>query len=260
MENDRKIINSDEHLTFSKSPNWLMRRQELNPGDKLVYIRLRQCGYATGQYWASQEFLSWECGISLKTVKRSLLKLESFGLISRKRNGKKMFNTYFFHEHEWMTNDNRYHKEEKSDGSNCPITQSDRSNWPVVIGQIDPSIYIDKYDNISNHITSEVDQIFTYWKTKTNHPKSKLDAKRKRSIENALKKYSASEIKDAIDGVMLSEFHVSKGFTDIELICRNATKTDHFIQISKNPGLGKPKSKFSGYMSAMRAAMENLDD
>lgn len=149
MQNDRPTINSDiDHLQFSIAPKWLMRRKELSPFDKLVYIRLRNCTHKMGDYWVSQEYLSYECGISLKSVKRSIETLIEVGLISKIQHGKKMFNSYLCHQHEWMTDDNRY---EKSEGSDRPITQSDRSDRPLVTGQIDLSIYKEqnKKQNIS---------------------------------------------------------------------------------------------------------------
>lgn len=95
----------------------------------------------------------------------------------------------------------------------------------------------------SNINTCEVVEIFDYWKLKSNHPNSKLDQKRKSAIERALKNYSLEEIKNAIDGCLSSEYNRQNGFDDIELICRNSSKTDRYIKIYKNPQLGKDNKK-----------------
>jgi len=150
MTNNREVLNGDDHLSFAKSPNWLMRRKEINSNDKMVYIRLRQCGIKSGQYWASQEYLASECGLSVRTVKRSIKSLSDAGLISRKRHGKKMYNSYYFHVHEWM----EYTKEVKCQSGTSQENrgQSGTSEVPIcplVKCQSDTSIYIDKKEQIS---------------------------------------------------------------------------------------------------------------
>lgn len=138
MSNTRPIINSDiDHLEFSIAPKWLMRLTELSPVDKIVYIRLRNCTFKMGEYWVSQDYLAHECGVSISSVKRAIEALIKFGLISKNQNGKKMFNSYICHQHECMSDQNKF----KSDGSNRAVTQSDSSDRAVVIGQVELSIY-----------------------------------------------------------------------------------------------------------------------
>lgn len=151
IENIRPVINSDiDHLEFSLAPKWLLRRKEINANDKLIYIRIRNCTSTMGEYFISHEYLVHECGIPLATVKRSINRLISFGLISKKRHGKKMFNGYQIHQHEWMSDDNKF---AKSDSSKRPITESDSSKRAVVIAQNEPSIY--KEQNKKQNILSD---------------------------------------------------------------------------------------------------------
>lgn len=107
--------------------------------------------------------------------------------------------------------------------------------------------------------TCEVEEVFDYWKAKSNRPRSKLDQKRKTTIEKALKNYSVSDLKDAIDGCLSSQYNIDNGFDDIELICRNASKTERYIKIAKNPQLGKKHTKGSAFMEAMRKIAESDD-
>lgn len=156
QENNRPHMHGDEYLPYSKIPNWLMQRPELSSNDKIIYARLRSAGMKSDQYWASQDYLAHECGFSVDSVQRSLRNLEKFGLISRKRNGKKMYNSYFFHIHEWMDDYKIFNKDEKSDTANTRITQSDTANTRMVIPQIRGSIFKDKKENKSKYICSNV--------------------------------------------------------------------------------------------------------
>ncbi|HHB1511176.1 TPA: DUF1376 domain-containing protein, partial [Acinetobacter baumannii] len=60
-----------------------------------------------------------------------------------------------------------------------------------------------------------------------------LDNKRKTKIQARLKEgYTVQDIKLAITNCSKSEYHLQNNFTDIELICREATKLDRFIGMS----------------------------
>lgn len=165
MSNIRPILLCEDHLEYSKAYKWLIRRTELNSNDKIVYTRLRNCTYEMGEYWVSQEYLSHECGFSVDTVQRALKKLEKLGLISKIQHGKKMFNSYQCHIHEWMTDENKFKKSEgselpilESDTANPRITNSDTADPRVVTPQIRGSIYKEqnKEQNISS-IFSEIE-------------------------------------------------------------------------------------------------------
>ncbi len=73
-----------------------------------------------------------------------------------------------------------------------------------------------------------------------NHPKAKLDTKRRRIIKKALENYSITDLKKAIDGCVKSDFHRGqnkqhKCFDDIELILRDSSKIEQFIGYADNP-------------------------
>lgn len=194
MSNNRKVMCGDDHLQYAKSPNWLMRRTELNSNDKIVYIRLRQCGISSGQYWASQDYLAHECGFSVDTVQRSLRKLEKVGLISREQHGKKMFNSYFFYEHEWMTDDNKY---EKSDTATARITQSDTATARIVTPQRRGSIYIDKREYKSINIVEKMFlEIWELYPTKESNSSKKKSRQKFEQIKNL-----ESEFPKIVEGI-----------------------------------------------------------
>lgn len=57
-----------------------------------------------------------------------------------------------------------------------------------------------------------------------------LDAKRRSKIRARLKeKFSVEDIKQAIDGLWASEWHVEKRHYDIELVCRDAAHVEKFM-------------------------------
>ncbi|WP_407493696.1 DUF1376 domain-containing protein [Acinetobacter baumannii] len=80
----------------------------------------------------------------------------------------------------------------------------------------------------------EIQEIFEFWKTTFNkNSRTVLDNKRKTKIQARLKEgYTVQDIKLAITNCSKSEYHLQNNFTDIELICREATKLDRFIGMS----------------------------
>lgn len=83
---------------------------------------------------------------------------------------------------------------------------------------------------------SEVQQVFDYWVEKTwggKGPTPKLTDKRRRKIKQALTLYDLQTCRDAIDGIMLSDFHAGfnargQKYLDIELILRDAEHIERF--------------------------------
>lgn len=79
-----------------------------------------------------------------------------------------------------------------------------------------------------------VSEVFDHWRVKMSSPRSKLDSNRNRLITNALKNYSAEDLKQAIDGCAGSPFHMGVNdqktkYNGLDLILRNAEKIDGFM-------------------------------
>lgn len=156
-------LNNVFQHTYFKAYNWLWRRSEIDIYAKAVYGRLMQCGYKTGKFWASQQFIAKELCISKITVIRSLKKLQEVGLIRIQRNGKKMFNNYEILFHGWMdkefieesiTENESTNNEQnaESEVTNRHITaEGEVSNRYQVKYPIDTSILIDKSEKISSN-------------------------------------------------------------------------------------------------------------
>ena len=86
-------------------------------------------------------------------------------------------------------------------------------------------------ETIKENLKDNTSCVFEFWKTtfgKTDQVK--LSKKRESKIQARLKSgYTIEDLKTAILGCSLSDYHIQNGFTDIELICREPEKTDAFI-------------------------------
>ncbi|QBR84713.1 hypothetical protein E3983_10260 [Legionella israelensis] len=91
-------------------------------------------------------------------------------------------------------------------------------------------------------ISTDIQEIFQYWQEIMNHPKAKLDKKRKKIIKDALELgYSIGELKQAIDGCSKTPHNMGKNdrhqiYDDIGLILRDSDHIERFINNSNiNP-------------------------
>lgn len=85
---------------------------------------------------------------------------------------------------------------------------------------------------------ARVSEVFDFWKTEMQHPGAQLSPERRKKIQQRLTDSTVEEVKTAVQGCKLSDFHMgrepgkSKVFDDIELICRNRSKLEDFIAIA----------------------------
>jgi len=113
-------------------------------------------------------------------------------------------------------------------------------------------------DTDKNKTGEQVRQLFDFWQDELNHPRAKLDSKRRRAIKARLKDgYTVDDIQKAITGCKHSPFHQGENdnksvHDDIELICRNAVKLDQFIDMTEQKAAGQSATDSS------RIAFEDL--
>jgi hypothetical protein len=84
------------------------------------------------------------------------------------------------------------------------------------------------------------ERVFELWKQLMNSPTSKLDKKRRRLIELALKSYSLGDCMWAVNGCASSPFHMGDNdkrqrYNSIELIFRDHDHIDKFKDLAVNP-------------------------
>lgn len=101
--------------------------------------------------------------------------------------------------------------------------------------------------------------VFAFWRTHLDHPNAIFDGKRGAAIIGRLKEgYTADQLKEAIRGCKLSDFHMGREpgkpaiHDGIKLICQDAEHVDKFIAIAQSGGsngtngTGQPR----GYQTA----------
>ena len=84
------------------------------------------------------------------------------------------------------------------------------------------------------------DRVFDHWKATHRHPRAKLDAKRRKVIQRALRDYSEADLCLAITGYLNSPHHMGQNETgtrydDIELMLRDAKHIDAGIKFHVEP-------------------------
>lgn len=102
-----------------------------------------------------------------------------------------------------------------------------------------------KREEICEIASGEVRQVFDHWRQVMNHPHAKLDGNRRRAIDKGLKAYGLDGCLKAIDGCRASKFHMGENdrhriYDSLELIFRNAEKTERFIAETQTPTAGGP--------------------
>jgi len=88
-------------------------------------------------------------------------------------------------------------------------------------------------------------ELFKHWQRVHGHPQAKLDAKRRRAIERAVKSHGADVVRAAIDGCARSPFHKGQNdrgavYDDLTLILRDASKIESFAALAPK---AEPKAR-----------------
>lgn len=89
----------------------------------------------------------------------------------------------------------------------------------------------------TNSITSAEQEVFDYWVEQRDRVMGKNGGPAMRPIGKRVSKirarlgegYSPAQLKDAVLGCLSNPFNVERGYTDIELICRNQAKVEQYI-------------------------------
>ena len=82
-------------------------------------------------------------------------------------------------------------------------------------------------------LDEQVGELFAYWRERCGHPNALPSDNRKRKVKARLREgYTAEQIRCGIDGAAKAPFVSDDGrrHDDLELICRNASKLDSFIE------------------------------
>lgn len=107
----------------------------------------------------------------------------------------------------------------------------------------------------------EVQEVFDYWKQAMRHPQARLDDKRAKAIGQRLADgYTVGQLCQAVDGCRKSPYHMGQNdsntvYDDIELICRNTSKVESFI----NRGSATPNGINPGLQSQIDSLQEWME-
>ncbi len=109
---------------------------------------------------------------------------------------------------------------------------------------------------------ADILDIFEFWKGLLSNARSRLDANRKKKINERLRDgYSVEDVKLAIIGCALSDWHRGANdrgarYQDIDLICRDARHLDKFLEIADREGRRIQAEREKRASEAERAARE----
>jgi uncharacterized phage protein (TIGR02220 family) len=125
-----------------------------------------------------------------------------------------------------------------------PGEQIDKSgSSPGVVQDNSPLKFKEKFkekENIHTELWNKVRLAFSYWQEVFNHPKSQLDQTRKHKIMARLKEgRTLEEIKQAIDNCKADDWEGREKYHDIELICRNTSKFEYFLNLQQSTTKGQ---------------------
>lgn len=96
-------INPFRLFTGAFVPTWLLEREELSPGAKLLYGKLCQFAGRDGHCFPRQETLAGALGIAERQVRNLVGELKNAKLIETEQPGLHRPLMYFFLRHDWMT-------------------------------------------------------------------------------------------------------------------------------------------------------------
>ena len=109
-------------------------------------------------------------------------------------------------------------------------------------------------------------RIFEFWKATWNHPRARLDTKRRRVIAQALKAYTEGDLRICIAGYLNSSHHCGENdrravYDDIGLFLRDAARIDAGIAFGQDRHPAKPEltlrneAEFSAYRAATQQGL-----
>ncbi|APQ14700.1 hypothetical protein BJP27_24305 (plasmid) [Pseudomonas oryzihabitans] len=122
---------------------------------------------------------------------------------------------------------------------------------------IDGPVTAEAYSKLARSIQARiVEDVFKHWQSAMESPRSRLDEKRRRVLHKALGEYGLQDVINAITGCSRSNFHMGRNddgsvkpgatkYNDVELIFRNAAKTEGFLEIFHDPLASSRQANYS---------------
>lgn len=120
----------------------------------------------------------------------------------------------------------------------APNSYSSKDRFDSTLNNSDMSVIYSAPGELARQASVAAKTVFSYWvEVMGKSPNTKLTDERKNAILERLKNYDVKDIKDAIDGCRASSWHMGQNaerqlHNDIELICRDDTHLEKFMEMS----------------------------
>ncbi len=230
--------------------------QPLSGCQKFVLFMLAFHANPSRQCWPGLNTIAEECGISRATAICHINEISRLKLISKKHrhdnHGYRRSTMYTLHlddNVEIQGTKSQRRKNQRKD------FESQRQDFHVANVQNSDGNIIErsleqtkehKDEGIASANLTVIKNIFMHWQDKMNHPHAKLDGKRQRIISEALKNYPEEQLRQAINGCAMTPYNMGENercqrYDDIELIFRDASHIERFINNSINPPIAGKK-------------------
>lgn len=239
---------------------WALQ-QPLSGCQKFVLFILAYHANQSRKCWPGLDTIAEECGISRATAICHINEISRLNLISKKHRHDNrgyrrstMYTLNLDDNAEIQGKKSQRRKNQRKDFTSqrqdIHASNVQNSDGNIIESTLEQSKE-HKSANVSSANQTAIKDIFMYWQNKMNHPHAKLDSKRQRRIAEALKNYSAKQLIQAIDGCALTPYNMGENdsrqrYNDIELILRDSSRIERFINNSISPPSTNIKSNFSG--------------
>lgn len=233
-----------------EATSWAWAWRGLSATQKVVLVRIADHASPDGSNaWPSVEKLTLDTGLSERAVRNALRQLEDLGAIKCElKAGPKGCNRYTVY---------RQPPADDSTGTSCP-----RQDVPPASGAAQPAPddrstgtscpqTVRNHQEPSEKETSSlplalvpptephpIELVFNRWRESTGKDRARLDTKRRRRIEAALKAYPLADVLDAVVGWRNSPFHCghndrNKAYNDLDLLLRDARRIEEFRDLAR---------------------------
>jgi hypothetical protein len=240
-ENEHSVDITSDTGPFAIIPEWVITSTVSHGAVRLYALLARYADYTTGRAFPSRKTLATRLGTSSDTVDRFVKELIEIEAIEvRRRSDGKAYtsNLYIVKRVKGDRTDATTGRTDAATPDRTDATRGDRTSAELTrTSKREPT---DR--EISTSHSVDVERVFVAWIESTGRDRSrtKLDSKRRRCIEWALKTYPLDDVLSAVDGWRHSAFHrgeneAGKCYNDITLILRNSEKIEYFRDRHQNP-------------------------
>lgn len=218
---------------------------QMSPAQKAVLISLSDNANDEGVCWPSIARISQRTCLSARAVQTAIRWLiENNVLAAAERYGR---STVYTVSPDKFAPLQELHPAGNAPTPAAPAPQPPQMPHPTPAAPAPRTVKEPQVEPSKESNSNFVAEIFDHWRMKMSKPRSKLDDKRKRLIAKALENYEVADLKLAIDGCAGSPWHMGTNdrktkYNDIELILRDASKIDGFIDKAERPPVAPKQS------------------